>query len=503
MKKKRYPKKIILLLVLSFLVLGCLIAEAARRGILSEHDSEKQMSLPEKTIEQTDTKTKRKVSDRTKVKVLLTTSGFSSIFHKEVKVTSSKPFVVSVNGKEKKYQAGAIVIYRASDRKNRQKRITIKPSNGARLKILSIKRQNIHPSYRRTLKVSWRKSGLLLTNILPIEEYLYAVVPSEISTFAKMDALKAQAVCARSYAYRQIRSSRYTAYHADVEDSVACQVYNNVPENARSQKAVNSTRGMVLTDKKGEVIQTYYYSTSWGYSAAGQDVWSTSSAISYLPEKLQTMEKGSTKSEDINLSDEQSFQNFIDRPDCTTYDSDSPWYRWHITISQKNLSARVTDLLQQCYASDPEHILTQTNSGSYRMKAIQPLGKIKKIRIEQREKSGMISELVLVGEKNVVKVCTQYHIRKVLGSVYETISYNHGKSKTSLALLPSAAFYVVLTQKNGKPAFEFVGGGFGHGTGMSQSGAGKMAETGMNYQEILSHYFTGTSIRLLADVTKG
>lgn len=502
MKKRKCRRKMGILLALSCLVLGCLVTEAVHRGRLSEEETAQEQLSDEKVLEEADGKSKRSISDDMRVRVLLTTSGFTSLFHKEVKVTSSKPFVVFVNGKRKKYSAGEIVHYQASGQKYCKKKIVIEPSKGARLKVLSIKRQNIHPSYRRKLKLSWRKNGFLLTNILPLEEYLYAVVPSEISTSAGMDALKAQAVCARSYAYRQIGSSRYTRYHADVEDSVACQVYNNVPENARSRKAVNATKGMVLTNKKGEVIQTYYYSTSWGYSASGQDVWSASSDISYLPEKLQVVKNSRKRTTETDLSEEGRFRDFIDKPDCETYDSNAPWYRWHVTVKQKDLSARVTGLLQECYAANPDRVLTQTESGSYRVRAIRPLGKLKKIRVEKREKSGMLSELVLVGEKNVVKVCTQYNIRKVLGSVYETVSYDNGAAKTSLELLPSAAFYIITTQEDGKSAFRFVGGGFGHGTGMSQCGAGRMAEYGMDYREILSHYFTGTAIRILADTAK-
>ena len=142
-------------------------------------------------------------------------------------------------------------------------------------------------------------------------------------------------------------------------------------QNARSRKAVNSTKGMVLTDAKGEVIQTYYYSTSWGYSASGKDVWSTSADISYLPEKLQVVKGSRKRGADVDLSNEVSFQSFIDKPAYDTYDSDSPWYRWHMTVSQKNLSARITNLVEQCYAADEEQILTQTKSGSYRSRAIK------------------------------------------------------------------------------------------------------------------------------------
>ena len=71
-----------------------------------------------------------------------------------------------------------------------------------------------------------------------------------------------------------------------------------------------------------------------------------------------------------------------------------------------------------------------------------------------------------------------------------------------MSLLPSAAFYVANAVKDDEAAFEFVGGGFGHGAGMSQCGAEKMAKLGKNYQEILLHYFAGTKIMSLKKVKK-
>jgi stage II sporulation protein D len=69
-----------------------------------------------------------------------------------------------------------------------------------------------------------------------------------------------------------------------------------------------------------------------------------------------------------------------------------------------------------------------------------------------------------------------------------------------MSLLPSAAFYVADSTKDDEKAFRFVGGGLGHGAGMSQSGACRMAEEGKNYTEILAHYFTGTKLRDLSEL---
>ena len=506
MMKEARKRQIVLILILSVLVLVCLIVEAGREEV-KDHKTkivQKEKEEQHEGEKKKEKRKKKKVEEETNVRVLLMTSRFASLFHRTVKVTSSKPFTVEVNGKAKQYDAGDSVEYSAGNSRLKKKKIVITPAEGAKLKVLSVTRQNIHPSYRRTLQVTWNKKGLLLMNKLPLEEYLYAVVPSELSTSSKMDALKAQAVCARSYAYQQMQSARYDKYHADLDDSVACQVYNNIPEDSRSRKAVNSTKGMVLTNKKGAVIQVYYYSTSLGYSASGQDVWNTPSKVSYLKECFQITEKSRKKSgvQSLNLSQEQNFENFINSSYYDTYDSDSAWYRWSVVISQKSLSERIDAAIASCYASDPTLVLTQKKNGGYARKPLKPLGALKKIRVEKRENSGLVTELVLVGKKNVIKICTQYNIRKVLAPVYEQVSYNDGKSKTSMSLLPSAAFYVANAVKDDEAAFEFVGGGFGHGAGMSQCGAEKMAKLGKNYQEILLHYFAGTKIMSLKKVKK-
>lgn len=506
MKKETKKRQVILVLSLSALVLVCLIVETWKRGVFDDRtDTGQKKEMVEEQEEKEKKKTKKKkVTEETNVRVLLMTDNFASLFHKTVKVTSAKPFSVTVDGKKKQYKAGDFVEYSAGNSNLKKKKIIITPAEGAKLKVLSITRQNIRPSYRHTLQVTWNKSGLLLMNKLPLEEYLYAVVPSELSTSNEMDALKAQAVCARSYAYQQMKSTRYDKYHADLDDSVACQVYNNVPEDSRSRKAVNSTRGMVITDKKGAVIQAYYYSTSWGYSASGQDVWNTPSKVSYLKECFQITEKSRKKSgiQSLNLSQEESFEKFIRDTACDTYDSDSEWYRWNVTISRKSLSSRIDAALASCYAANPALVLTQKKDGSYVQKSVKSLGTLKKIRVEKREKSGLVTELVLIGKKGVVKVCTQYNIRKVLAPLYESVYYNHGKSKTTMSLLPSAAFYIVDAVKDNEAVFQFVGGGFGHGAGMSQCGAGKMAELGKDYKEILAHYFSGTRIMNLSKVKK-
>ena len=104
---------------------------------------------------------------------------------------------------------------------------------------------------------------------------------------------------------------------------------------------------------------------------------------------------------------------------------------------------------------------------------------------------------MLVGTKNVVKVCTQYNVRKVLAPLYEQISYCRGKSSTTMSLLPSAAFYITKSGKGKNAVFCFTGGGFGHGAGMSQNGARILAEQGESYESILHYFYKDIELAIL------
>ena len=439
-------------------------------------------------------------SEEMMIRVLLKTNGFADLFHGSVSITSKQKYTVTVDGKKTSYNAGKKVHFKSGDKKWKGRKVVIEPTSGKRLQVLSIKRQGRCPEYRGRMEITWKSQGFLVCNILSLEQYLYAVVPSELSTGNKMEALKAQAICARSYACNQIKSQRYDRYYADVDDSVAFQVYNNVPEDRRSREAVNSTEGIVLT-RDGQIVQTYYYSTSWGYTANGKDVWNTKNDIPYLQSKFQitTESRKKTAKRRADLSGEDDFLSFLDHPGCETYDSKAPWYRWSVMIGQQSLSARIDGLLSSVRSENPELVLTQTKTGRYVNKPLKTVGTVKKIRVEHRKESGLVTEIVIVGSKNVVKVITQYNIRKVLAPVYESITYGKDKS-TMMDMLPSAAFCIGTVTEGEKVSFLFSGGGLGHGAGLSQCGAARMAQLGKDYKEILLHYFSGTELVSVGDL---
>lgn len=510
-------RNIIGLAVLVLVVMVCVVFQAHERGYIKTgsdtvyNDKENQNRKREKTgkekkknnvasvkndkndssqAKKQNTAKNNRYGDNPELKVLITTTGYTSLFHDKVCIKSSKPFEVVYGKKVKKYKGGSKVVFKSSERKKKNKKVVVRSCSNAKLRVMSVKRQDGRPAYRGRFEIKWTKNGLLLKNIVPLEQYLYSVVPSEMPSGSDMSALKAQAVCARSFAYSKLDSAKYKKYGAHVDDSVACQVYNNIFEDKRTIKAVNDTKDIVMMTKDKKVALGYYFATSWGCTADGKEVWDTEQAVSYLKRKLQVSNK-SKGSRRLNLSDENLFRNFISKNVYSTYDSSDQWYRWKTNIKKSSLSSRIDSLLYSCYTSDKNSVLTQNKSGKYRKVLLKSIGKIRKIRVEKREKSGLVTELVIVGKKRVVKVRGQYNVRKVLAPIYENIKRKDGSKVSGMKLLPSAAFYIDMIKKGNKEIFVIKGGGFGHGSGMSQTGACNMAEAGYDYKSILTHYYDG------------
>jgi stage II sporulation protein D len=131
--------------------------------------------------------------------------------------------------------------------------------------------------YRGELRVTVDKAKLRAINSLGLEPYLYGVVPSEMPHRWPAEALKAQAVAARSYALATKRSGDF-----DVYSDVRSQVYRGIPEEeAQTNEAIDATAGQVLT-YGGKVARTYFFSSSGGRTATVTDVWPSSEAMPYL-----------------------------------------------------------------------------------------------------------------------------------------------------------------------------------------------------------------------------
>lgn len=268
--------------------------------------------------------------------------------------------------------------------------------------------------YEGALRVIKDEQGLVLVNHVSIETYVKYVLPSEMPTRFHAEALKAQAVCARTFAYAHMKNQSYAKYGANLDDSTSFQVYHATGRFAETDAAVDATKGEIIT-YNGNLITCYYFSTSAG-KTNDMSVWGTKT-----PEYIYSAE---------------------------SVDTNSPFYKWkaYLTVSditsaevlKKNVSGYVTELK-----------ITYSNG----------------------------TETILMNEND---------IRKIVGKYLQEVVLNDGTIRTDLSMIPSANFEII--EKSGNK-ITLSGGGFGHGIGMSQYGANKLAEEGIGYKDIIEHYF--------------
>lgn len=304
-----------------------------------------------------------------------------------------------------------------------------------------------------------RDSGndMAAINVLPLEEYLYSVVPKEVVASWHEEALKAQAVAARTYTITNL--NKFSQYGFNLDDTVASQVYGGMnAEHPRTTAAVDATNGeIVLYD--GKPASIYYHSSSGGRTANSEDVWSA--ALPYL----------------------RSVEDPYENPDEATNG------KWSVTYTKDEL----------------KNVLSQ--------KGID-IGDIVDVTAEYSD--GRAVKLTFYGT-NGSKTYTKDNIRASIGlksTNFELIKNANNNAShllanafknnennivmNNLGMLTSAISKKLLPANNSQSvladSFTFTGGGWGHGIGMSQWGAKGMADNGFTYKDILTHYFTGVQV---------
>lgn len=375
-----------------------------------------------------------------------------------------------------------------------KKRVKFVPSVlSARIFLHNIKRSQGIPSYKGCMEMTKLDDGLILVNELLLEDYLKYVVPSEMPAYYPVEALKAQAVCARTYAYGRMVRTGLPQYGAHVDDSAAFQVYNNIQSKAETTEAVNASYHEILTFEDSP-IGAYYYSTSAGCGSE-ISIWHGNQEN---PVYLQAKEIGPSASLELayELEDEEKFREFISKVDPDHFESEEGWYRWKIE-KKVDLDA-LMEILQTRYELYPEKILVQNDEGEFESQNIPSIGKLKNIEITKRMAGGIADELLITGENVVIKVISELNIRHILSAGKSEVERQSGDT-VSQSMLPSAFVSLDLTEDDGYiTEYTITGGGFGHGIGMSQNGAKNMAKQGMNYKTILDFYYTDAKISTLS-----
>lgn len=342
--------------------------------------------------------------------------------------------------------------------------------------------------YQGRLELRRYEEGYTVVNVLPIEIYLKGVIASEMPASYELEALKCQAVCARSYAYRQLMENHYAQLGAHVDDSTNYQVYNKSQSTAVTDQAVDETAGQVLC-WNGRVIQAFYYSTSYGHSG-DYTAWNLSGEeYPYLSGYWLRNSEGTA-----DLSDEAAFAAYISQPDPECPESDLKFFRWRADLDFTGKEQELYRRIQERKSIQPEDICcTATGSGKGTGSA-EGFGALTEIRVAGRNESGVIEQIELLFEKGSVGVTSEYNMRYILAAGLNGVTWQDGSVSDTMTLLPSSYFSV--TEKEGG-GYTLQGGGYGHGLGMSQNGAQKLAAQGWTMQDILQKFYPGASLDLL------
>ncbi len=427
------------------------------------------------------------------IRVVVKTNDFASAYHESITFTCDSDFLVN----EEKHLAGEEITVALDDARLAEGRIYIRPeTNLARTSVTSIARAQGTPAYRGNFEIAKTDKGLLLINEVLLEEYLYSVVPSEMPASYPAEALKAQAVSARTYAYQRMLNSGLKEYGAHVDDSAAFQVYNNIKESETTTLAIRETQGQIamIGDKLAE---SYYYSTSCGY---GTDIsaWHSSAGdkYGYLISKHINRDAVNGSETIENITDEATFRSYITTANAADYESGEGWYRW---TYQTNLNIeRLNQNLQTRFEASPKSIVVPVEGGAYTSGKPPVFSQIIRMEVVKRGPGGVIDELLIEGDTGSVKVIGEHAVRSVLANDGNKVLRQNGSESTVSSLIPSA--FAVLdvevdTETGSIVGYTVIGGGYGHGIGMSQNGARSMALAGMNCEGILGFFYDGVTLQ--------
>ncbi len=264
---------------------------------------------------------------------------------------------------------------------------------------------------------------------IKLDEYLYGVVSAEMPASFETEALKAQAVVARTYTlYKMINNAgKHKDVNANICDSsTCCQAWISKEDRLKKWNekdrdmywnkivnAVNTTQGKIIT-YGGKPINAFFHANSGGATEAPVNVWG-GTGYPYL----QT----------VTTSGENAYSGYSSK----------------VTVSKKDFESKIKE----------EHSNFKINFND------KECIKIKEYTDGNRVKTIKIGNLELSGVE----------IRSIFS-------------------LRSANFKVTI--QDDSIIFEVVG--YGHGVGMSQTGADSLAKEGKNYEEIIKHYYTGVKI---------
>ncbi len=299
--------------------------------------------------------------------------------------------------------------------------------------------------YRGTILITQIDGEIAAINILDLEAYVKGVVRNEIGKLRleQLEAAKAQAVAARTYAVRNIgKTKREFDLVSDVND----QVYQGAgSETDVTNRAVDETSGEIL-EYKGQPAQVFYFSTCGGTTANVQDVWRSSDTIPYL-------------------------QTVSNKGGADYYCKDSPYHRWSVSWTGQEIEDIVKTNLPVILKKDlPDEDFSKL-SGQ----------RLYNIAVQERDESQRVKKLKIGFSRDSYIISGEQARRVLKGPKYIFFS----------------SLFRIDIERNADGTIKkaaCTGAGFGHGVGMCQWSAIKMAAEGFTYQDILNFFYRSVKI---------
>lgn len=299
-------------------------------------------------------------------------------------------------------------------------------------------------AYSGTLELGVTVSGgLELIEHIRVEEYLKGVLPSEMPAVWPAEALKAQAISARSEVLVNL-STKHSLENFDFCNKEHCRAYRGVNLHKEStNQALADTRGKILV-QDGAIVETVFSSNCGGWTENNDTVWfgppnSALRGTHDLPKAVASP-----------FGTIAGVRDWITRPPAAFCAGDEVGFRWTRSYSETEIHG----MIGKSYS----------------------VGSIQRIELGERGVSGRLKWIRIHGTADTVTIKKELPIRGALGG------------------LPSAMFDLSVSGNSPKRTFAIRGAGRGHGVGLCQHGANGMALKGYKYSQILHHYFTDVKI---------
>ena len=365
-------------------------------------------------------------------------------------------------------------------------------SSNSQMQIPELDRKGLPAKYKGMIEIrnSKTKDKFNVINVVDMQNYLKGVVPNEMPVSFGLEALKAQAVAARNYAANANINNNF-----DVADSTASQVYYGLNSYRDiSNAAVDETKGVyILYNEKP--ITALYFSTSSGITDDWDDVFSNGSDKGFHPYLKSKIEKFGQK----YINSENDAVEFL--TSANGLDTNSPKFRWTVEFKRDELEEILhTTLLQQ----------SKIGSVSPKYSGYEKIEGIKEIKVLKRTKSSKVTEILIAAKNGEYKITNELSIRKIfkknnlmlpsanffVNAIGKESVYKEDKKekKSVIEKIGNLRLFSYIEKEFYPATFKFMGGGFGHGVGMSQFGAYNMAKTGKKYPQILKYYYSDINL---------